>query len=169
LTNTPSDTQEEIIAFEPIEIELYFNILCEGFQKGELTFNQIRETLKDFMLYDREGNLWTIGAKSGKWYRWENNKWQTADTPEGPLFSAYRIEEKLAELNRTCPNCEKLVDAEYRFCPYCGTALENPQPAKVVPKGNHKPAAPATVFCRNCGKKIKVQAKFCNYCGAPRR
>jgi len=167
VTNVPGDTQEKIIAFNPIEIEVYFNILCEGFQKGELTFNELRDELKDIMLYDEDAVLWTIGAKSGKWYRREGEKWITG-TPEGPLYSAYRVEEKLSAISRTCPKCDKLVDSEYRFCPYCGTDVEKPQPSATIPKESPKPAVPTTGFCRNCGKKIKAQAKFCNYCGTQR-
>lgn len=168
MTNSPSDIQEEIVAFEPAEIEVYFSILCEGFQKGELSFNQIRETLKDIMLYDQDGILWTIGAKSGKWYCREGEKWITS-TPEGPLYSAHRVQEKLTASGRTCPKCNQTVANEYRFCPYCGADVENPQPEAAPPKESSKPATPATVFCRNCGKKIKAQAQFCNYCGTPRR
>jgi len=167
VTNVPGDTQEKISAFNPIEIEVYFNILCEGFQKGELTFNELRDELKDIMLYDENAVLWTIGAKSGKWYRREDEKWITG-TPEGPLYSAYRVEEKLSAISRTCPKCDKLVDSEYRFCPYCGTDVEQPQPEATPQKESPKPASPATGFCRNCGKKIKAQAKFCNYCGTQR-
>ena len=167
MTNIPSDTQEEIITFNPVEIEAYFGILCAGYQKGELTFNELRNELKDIMLYDENAVLWTIGARTGKWYRREGEKWIDG-TPEAPLYSAYRIEEKLAAISRTCPKCDKLVDSEYRFCPYCGTDVEKRQPEATPRMISPEPVKPATVFCRNCGKKIKAQAKFCNYCGAQR-
>lgn|GEM_PF-3425732 len=168
MTSSLGDIEEEIIAFEPAEIEAYFNILCEGFRKNEFNFNQFREILKDIMLYDGEETLWTIGAKSGNWYRRDGEKWVTG-TPEGPLYSAYRVEEKLSAISRTCPKCNKLVASEYRFCPYCGTDAENLQPEAAPQKETSQPTSPAMVFCRNCGKKINAQAQFCNHCGTPRR
>jgi ribosomal protein L32 len=167
LTTRPGETQEELVAFAPEEIQAYFEVLCRGFHKGELTFNQIKELLEDVRLYDRSGILWTIGAKSGKWYRLDGDKWVN-DTPQGALYSAYRVYEKMAATGRACPKCTRLVSNQYRFCPYCGSDMENPQPA-AARKESPKPAAPVVVFCRNCGKKIKAQARFCNYCGTARR
>jgi hypothetical protein len=31
--------------------------------------------MKDVMLIDRDGTLWTVGAGSGAWYRLEERKW----------------------------------------------------------------------------------------------
>lgn len=46
-----------------------------------------------------------------------------------------------------CPDCEQLIDAKVRFCPFCGHQ-------QVI---FHK--------CSNCGENINPKAKFCSSCG----
>lgn len=57
---------------------------------------------------------------------------------------------------KSCPHCERKVDADAEFCPYCG---ENTRKKPVVESVIHKKS------CANCGAMIERGAKFCPNCG----
>ena len=48
-----------------------------------------------------------------------------------------------------CPDCRQAIQADARFCPFCGHQI--------------------LVFqrCLNCGKNLPANAKFCQQCGKP--
>ena len=50
-------------------------------------------------------------------------------------------------ITATCPNCEKPLATNAKFCPECGASLK--------PKEN----------CPKCGAKLQPNAKFCAECG----
>lgn len=50
----------------------------------------------------------------------------------------------------TCPNCQATIPAGSKFCPNCGTALQQPA---------------VTVTCPKCGSQNAAGAKFCTNCG----
>jgi len=50
-------------------------------------------------------------------------------------------------ITATCPNCEKPLPANVKFCPECGASLK--------PKDK----------CPQCGAKLQPNAKFCAECG----
>ena len=51
----------------------------------------------------------------------------------------------------TCPNCNKEVKENAKFCRHCGSKIEQ---------------KPAFVFCDECGAKLEAGATFCDECGA---
>ncbi len=51
-----------------------------------------------------------------------------------------------------CPNCQKDISGNAKFCPECGSVLWE----KVVPN-----------FCARCGAKIDASMKCCPQCGTP--
>lgn len=53
---------------------------------------------------------------------------------------------------KICPNCEKAVSADKKFCPDCGTQL----PEKTVAEG---------AVCSGCGTQNRLGEKFCASCG----
>lgn len=59
---------------------------------------------------------------------------------------------------RTCANCGAELAETARFCPTCGTKVEEPAPevieAEVVPS-----------VCPQCGAELEPDAKFCTQCG----
>nr|WP_320039487.1 serine/threonine-protein kinase [uncultured Bacteroides sp.] len=52
---------------------------------------------------------------------------------------------------KTCPNCDFKVNAETKFCPNCGTAIEVPRETKK---------------CIKCNSDIELEIKNCPNCGA---
>ena len=53
---------------------------------------------------------------------------------------------------RVCPQCHSAPRADDKFCPKCGTALEQTCPAC------HAAVAAADQFCSACGKSLKAEA-----------
>ncbi len=51
----------------------------------------------------------------------------------------------------TCPNCNKEVKENAKFCRHCGSKIEQ---------------KPAFVYCDECGAKLEAGATFCDDCGA---
>ena len=66
------------------EVMAFFQGLRYGYHTGDLSLNDFRNALHDLVFRDIEGNLWTIGASSGKWYRRLGNQW-VIGIPLGPL------------------------------------------------------------------------------------
>ena len=57
----------------------------------------------------------------------------------------------------TCKKCGQEIDKGVKFCPSCGTAVQQAAPKETTEK---KP-----VNCANCGKKLPDGVKFCPSCG----
>ncbi len=53
-----------------------------------------------------------------------------------------------AGVRATCPNCNKPLPANVKFCPECGAKIS------------------AELHCTECGAKLSPGAKFCPQCGA---
>ena len=157
------EKHKNLFSFTPDDIETYVTILAHGFHTRKLTFNELREELKDVMLVDRDGTLWTVGIGSGAWYRYEEGKWLKS-IPPGELFSAHNVIRAMKTGAGECPACHSRVPQGYRFCPQCGNPITAEAPDRAAP-----PPAAGPVFCRKCGKPLQPSAKFCTSCGAPRR
>jgi ABC-type transport system involved in multi-copper enzyme maturation permease subunit len=54
---------------------------------------------------------------------------------------------------QACPSCQREVDSEFVFCPYCAARLH-----AVCPECG-KPAEENWKVCPHCGKKLKAQMK----------
>jgi len=76
------------VTFKASEAEMLFYVLLAGYQLGKLTVDEFKRILKYLMFYDIEGNLWTMGAISGEWYRRVGEEW-VLGSPYGPLMRAH--------------------------------------------------------------------------------
>lgn len=72
---------------------------------------------------------------------------QTAPTPIPALVSS----SKLGAGNKGCPNCDKEVPRDSKFCGECGYAFP------IEPIASDK--------CPNCNKQVKPEDTFCSDCG----
>ena len=54
-----------------------------------------------------------------------------------------------------CSNCGNVVPDGEKFCPKCGSKVEN----KSVNNQNTK-------YCSNCGEQVEENSEFCSHCGA---
>ena len=54
-----------------------------------------------------------------------------------------------AQSSAACPECHHEINADARFCPYCGHQVVR------------------LLVCAHCGKNLTPKAKFCSQCGRP--
>ena len=100
-------------------------------------------------------NCITIALKA---FRDENYSYEFPDDAVNREKAEHELVMALQEVSKslknekankiTCINCGNSIDAEVKFCNFCG-------------KDPHR----KMVFCTHCGKPIEDKAKFCNYCG----
>lgn len=65
---------------------------------------------------------------------------------------------------KPCPNCEKHIDTEARFCPHCGfNFLQSNQTASKLEAS----AIGQSRACPKCRAAVGASAKFCNNCATP--
>jgi len=62
------------------ELQRRYNELREQFDAGEISEEAFREEIEGLQLKDEQGRYWTIGAQSGKWYRYDGRRW-VQETP----------------------------------------------------------------------------------------
>jgi|GEM_PF-1395798 len=51
-----------------------------------------------------------------------------------------------------CPNCQKALQGDFKFCPYCGVEVVNSSVCRTC----HKQVEPAWVSCPYCGSDLKA-------------
>lgn len=61
----------------------------------------------------------------------------------------------LQQVQKQCPHCQGMMDANVKFCPHCGQSFS-------LREENVKSPA---VVCDKCKKEIPDGSKFCPYCG----
>jgi hypothetical protein len=85
LANVTRSSQQATV--EASDVRVIFDVLCDAYHKRKLSLEALRNALRKLVVSDSRGRLWTIGVKSGKWYRHTRGKW-VEDEPRGPLTSA---------------------------------------------------------------------------------
>lgn len=114
--------QSSVLAKEQVETE--FNLTRDKYRRGELPLAEYRSWLKTMILRDTQGRVWTIGAKTGRWYRREGKQW-VADTPEDSLalyvFNKYGDARRPSASIAYCRRCGSVLRPQAKFCSQCGT------------------------------------------------
>ena len=62
-------------------------------------------------------------------------------------------------MNKTCKNCGKELESDYKICPYCGVKIENEIQTEKPEKREENMRV-----CQFCGKSINADFKICPYC-----
>lgn len=90
------------------EAEATFTLLREKFEDKRISPQEFADSLKQLRIKDDEGRFWVIGARSGKWYAFENGEWIEAKPPS-------QLEKKAI-----CISCGFENDLEAESCARCG-------------------------------------------------
>src|ERR1700674_5702613 len=132
--------------FPPEELVRRIEELRARYQKGAMASESFNAMLKAFQFNDDVGHLWTVGANSGQWYRWDRTQWTAAPPPPSlmlasPVFQNSAAWLTTAEAAKTpaamgvarlqCAQCKRTFD-DGKFCVACGGKLEpvsSPAPA----------------------------------------
>ena len=110
------------------EIEGQFQELKKKFKQKQISEREFRYRLKKLRLDAPDGRCWTIGARSGKWYYFDGDKWIEADPPslqQGKAICIYCGFENDIH-SEVCEYCGGSMDAKQIKCPECGFVLESP-------------------------------------------
>ncbi len=62
------------------ELQRRYDELREQFDAGKISEEEFQEEIEGLQLKDEQGRYWTIGAQSGKWYRYDGRRW-VQETP----------------------------------------------------------------------------------------
>ena len=144
------------------ELQSLTEFVKAAYASGHIDERQARLFMHGIMAGDYQGNLWTVGTRTGRWYRKKGETW-VEDRPSGSLFLAVpeknlaEMQAQLAELKmeleirasrvKKCLKCGSDLSADSRFCRKCGTAVSQPDK------------------CPGCGKQINPGSNFCPVCG----
>ena len=132
----PPETLDRFIS--PAAVLERLDVLRMRYTMGDMDVASFNEVLKLFQFRDVNNELWTPGAQSGNWYRWDGRQW-TAGTPPEQLVIPKMSIAMLPELEaapqplskwapprdpniKTCPKCGAENTAK-KFCTKCGTKL----------------------------------------------
>ncbi len=110
------------------EIESQFQELKKKFKQKKISEREFRYRLKKLRLNAPDGRCWTIGARSGKWYYFDGDKWIEADPPslqQGKAICIYCGFENDIH-SEICEYCGGRLDSKKIKCPECGFLLESP-------------------------------------------
>lgn len=152
----------------------------EAYERGEITAPQAEALLLGRAVLDERGVAWSVGCRSGRWYRFDGRAWVQVAQPPDPAT--------LPEANRwrrACPACGRPSDAG-SFCAGCGRELPPPPPEPpadvqasilaFLENGADTLAEPVTAAwappgsagarCPACGGPVEPADAFCPACGS---
>jgi hypothetical protein len=91
------------------EAEATYALLRDKFKDKRISSQEFSDSLKQLRIKDEDGRFWVIGARSGKWYAFENGEWVEAKPPS-------QLEKKAI-----CIACGFENDLEAETCVRCGS------------------------------------------------
>ncbi|GEM_PF-2288616 len=108
------------------EAEARYAKLKKDYDEGLITLDEFKAQVKNLIVKDEYGNIWSIGLRTGKWYKKVGDQWKQ----EEPSYKTQTLDlEKLIpreEEDRViCPKCGKEVPSYFVFCPYCGARIRD--------------------------------------------
>jgi hypothetical protein len=136
---TPDPPETLSLTVTPAQALARFERLREHYRMGILDLAAFNSALALYRFPDAQGVLWTVGATSNRWYRWDGKTWQPGDppselqlpampldlAPEGQPPVLARQEETAVPVEPSAVRCPKCGAANVgkKFCTSCGTKL----------------------------------------------
>lgn len=108
------------------DVENEFSELKRQFRFKMISEQEFKDRLKKLRLNDDKGRCWTIGARTGKWYYFDGDKWIESKPPsfeDGKAICIYCGYENDLEAE-VCEYCGGNIDESLSKCPDCGFILE---------------------------------------------
>ncbi len=169
----------------PEQLTQALEIFRQRCQQGLMTAREFRELLSLFQFTDEVGHLWSPGANTGQWYRWDRSQWTAAAPPARlkvpPALSASpSVQIPPAQpaspppvqppvQSAVCAGCGSPLPEGAGFCPKCGRPVAPVAPTPIAsPSVAPTPVAPPRPrFCPRCGAEVAAGKRFCTRCGGP--
>jgi hypothetical protein len=170
----------------PEILEANVRRLRQAYARGWLPSNDAEDVLREQYLIDRDGAPWTVGVRSGRWYRWEEAEWIRVSAP--PAVDTLLEAEparcaacgELALTDGTCPNCgegtvvalpdvsEQAYARIFAFALVGNGSLPEPltdpwEPPDGFPGADREP----DLRCDACQTLNPPSHRFCRACGEP--
>ena len=140
------------------ELESKYYELKGKHAAGKLSDKEFLTEVEKLSLQDEQGWWWTIEARTGQWYVFQEGEWVEAEPPR-----------TAPPAEGVCPQCGTPVEEGAFFCGSCGHRLvAEPTPTPSPPPGPRRPitiAPPAEGVCPQCGAPVEEGAYFCESCG----
>ena len=112
------------------EIEEKYRELKEQLDRGEITSDDMKKTLKEMMVLDEDGRYWMIGGKTGKWYHYDGIDWREenpyGDDPSETKLFTKEEEEPVKDDTLRVEKIEKVEEEEKREEPLIEKVAEEP-------------------------------------------
>ncbi|MFO7865799.1 MAG: hypothetical protein R6V02_03155 [Candidatus Aminicenantes bacterium] len=145
------------------QVENAFSELKRQFRQKLISEQEFKARLKELRLNDDQGRCWTIGARSGKWYYFDGEKWIEAQPPtlqDGKAICIYcgyenNIEAdvceycsgEIGENASKCPECGFILESQHNVCPVChdrnhGEEFNRTDELQDPPEKKHTPPLP---------------------------
>ena len=141
---TPIPPPEPVLTrLSPDEIRLRLDELRSRYEHGAITQDLYKGLCGKFRFRDAAGYLWSIGAASSRWYRWDLTAWTDAEPPAELYFSDETLEDTPAWLTTERAANEPAAPHQYRCA--CGVVTEKPTkfcPECGAPRSGLRPSAP---------------------------
>jgi hypothetical protein len=118
------------------QARILYDLIMQDYRAGKLKREDCRALLDTMLFRDRDGEIWTIGAKSGNWFRRDGDRW-VEETPSGPLRYISIAERPPAPAGKPASASAVASSPAPAICAHCGT-----------------PIIPGTRFCTRCGAPV---------------
>lgn len=96
----------------PANVMARLRLLRTRYVEGEMSAARFNAILEAFRFVDEVGHLWSPGAQSERWYRWDRAQW----TPAEPPAALALADAKLADAGAWAESAQ----AESQAGPVCG-------------------------------------------------
>jgi ribosomal protein L32 len=138
----------------PDEIRLRMEELRTRYQRGVIVPDVYKSLCNQFQFRDATGHLWSIGATSCLWYRWDISAWTQAEPPTELFFADEALEKTTAWMTTERAAMAKPASSAYvctcgavsevatRFCPECGAPRQS-APTFAAPRLEQAPTMTA--------------------------
>jgi hypothetical protein len=114
------ELMEGALELTPGQVRLFFELASDKYRKENISPDDFKAITKGLNFADERGNRWSLGVKSGQWYRRENKSW-VQDEPVGNISFADKKREATKKAVVFCRNCGAPVKPQQKFCNACGT------------------------------------------------
>ncbi|MBI5878669.1 MAG: PD40 domain-containing protein [Chloroflexi bacterium] len=122
-------------------LEAHFFELKSKLNTGALSPEEFRSQVARLWFEDEQGHTWMIGAQTGHWYVYKNDRWTQGEPPRADSHGSGMMD---------CPRCGEHIALHAAFCGHCGYQLAIPdlvasqQEASAEPKSAGMPSATTT-------------------------
>jgi hypothetical protein len=128
------------------EAEATYALLRDKFNDKRISSQEFSDSLKQLRIKDEDGRFWVIGARSGKWYAFENGEWVEAKPPSQ------------LEKRAICIACGFENDLEAETCARCGSRPGEAGPDDAAEAGPEAGAGVPEAALAEAGRAVTVRS-----------